>query len=95
MDYERAIVNEATATALNDRLAERGAFESADPLLLRLVTGRVSDQTGKPLTGSRVRAFHAQERGKPCLGVGDPMIRYTPLPAMPLSWAPVRRRLPR
>ncbi len=81
------IVNEATATALNDRLAGLGAFEAPAPSEL-VVSGMVRREDGQPLPGVRVAAFHKDKTAAVRLGEdtaagdGSYSIRYEPLPGV-------------
>lgn len=83
------LVNERTAFTLNEKLASRGAFDQSAPNgqePQRVVAGQVRRDTGEPLHGLPVRAFHVDEGGVLRLGAdttdteGRYTIRYEPLP---------------
>lgn len=71
LDILRGIVDEATATKLNDVLKSIDAFAStSDPAML-IVRGSVSDAGGKPLPGAVVRAFDRDLRKEPLIGEAE------------------------
>lgn len=83
------IVDEKTAIALNKKLEARGAFDQHaldGQQAQRVVAGQVSRDTGEPVPGIPVHAFHVGEGSALRLGAdtsdteGRYTIRYEPLP---------------
>jgi hypothetical protein len=89
------VVDERTASTLNEKLEARGAFDQPNPQAARAVAGQVARDTGEPIPEVRVRAFHVGDGGALRLGsdTTDPDGGYTISYTLPPGLSAVQLRV--